>query len=203
VGCGNWSGQGAAWNGRSGMCLGLLVVSLLPFLPVTAHAQQRSPSAETKMQRAEGGSVEDHPSEESPQFKRTGHGGADILTELLVSGGMDTQGIRTNEVPLPQQELNPVKVLRATCFRSVNRVAVRLEIQVPEGPVWTTAEAVLKNENGVTPLKSWPLTPLSPGRAILIFEREAGAGELKATYDIEVHEAGGKRAFFIGQLQFP
>lgn len=137
------------------------------------------------------------------QAASAGSDGDGLLTGLLVSGKMDERGIRTRDVvPGPQDE-SPVKVLQATSFRSVDRVALRLEIQIPGDAPWRMEGAVLQHGGEVLPLKSWPPTALPPGRATLILEKAAGGGELMGNYFLEVREAGGNRALFIRRVDFP
>jgi len=195
----DWSGQGFTWEGLSRGCHGALILLALPFLTTTAHAQQGSSPSETEARREEARRCE-----ESSQAERTASGGVDLLTGLLVAGRMDAEGIHAKDISLRREPESPVKVLKATSFRSVDRVALRLEVQIPEGPPWSMEGIVLRDEAGVeTPLKSWPSTPLPPGRAILILERDAGRGELKGSYALHGREAGGNRTLFIKVVDFP
>ncbi len=123
--------------------------------------------------------------------------------DLLVSGSMDAQGIRAQHVSLEGQPPFPVRVFRVTSFRSVKQVAVRLEVQAPEGAPWSMGGAVLKTDGSETPLKGWPPTPLPPGRSTLVLARKAGEGELKESYTLEVREAGGNRTILILLVVFP
>jgi uncharacterized protein (TIGR02268 family) len=197
------------------MGLGTLVLLVLPLLTTSAYAQQVSgerqvendrllPACEGCAKQLREAQEETRRCEASLQSERAASDGASLLTGLLVSGKMDAQGIRTRAVKLELQAPTFVRVLQATSLRSVNSVAVRLEVQLPEGAPWTLEGAVLKSlKAGELPLKVWPSTPLLPGTSTLVFEREAGWDEMTRTYELEVRESGGSRTFVITGIQFP
>jgi uncharacterized protein (TIGR02268 family) len=211
----DWSGQGFAWDGFSKKGLGTLVLLTLSLLTTTADAQQASgerqvesdhllPSCEGCAKQLREAQEETRRCEASLLAQSAASDGANLLTGLLVSGKMDAQGILVRVVNLPAQAPVPVRVLRATSLRSVNSVAVRLEVQLPEGAPWTLEGAVLRTvDGGELPLKVWPSTPLLPGTSTLVFEREAGRDEMKRTYELQVREAGGSRTIVITGIQFP
>jgi uncharacterized protein (TIGR02268 family) len=210
---GNWSGRSFAWDGLSRGCLGTFILLALSFLTTTAHAQQGErqveaarplPSCESCEKQLQEAQEETQRCKESSQTERTASGGVDILTGLLVSGRMGVHGISTQDVSPQAPPESPVKVLRATAFRSVDRVAVRLEVQIPEGAPWRMESAVLRDggEKDI-PLRGWPSTPLPPGRSTLVLEREAGEGELTGRYSLEVREAGGMRTLLLNEVRFP
>ncbi len=98
-----------------------------------------------------------------------------------------------------------MKVTRAVSFRSAQRLAVWMEVQIPEASSWNLGRVLLVNEaeKVLRSLRVWPQGPLSSGRNTIILELEAGQRELREQYSLELHESGSGRIFTVWGIRFP
>ncbi len=94
-------------------------------------------------------------------------------------------------------------------YHSASRVALKVELNNPEGsPSWTAEDATLTLEGkrgvGLKVLPVWQDGPIAPGgRQFVVVEAEATAEEARGTFTLKMREEGGTRTVTIGGVTFP
>ncbi len=176
---------------------------------VEVHRQKRT--AESYKQELKVKEEEARQLREEVARLRADKAGPGGLRGLLTSGVMATGGVAFKDLAasFTESPTNPLKAGLVMVYRSASRVALKVELNNPEGaPSWTAEDATLTLEGkrgvGLKVLPVWQGGPIAPGgRQFVMVEAEATAEEARGTFTLKMREEGGTRTVTIGGVTFP
>jgi uncharacterized protein (TIGR02268 family) len=143
---------------------------------------------------------------------RAAKGAPDGLRGLIVTGEIDADSGITPMVitrSIAQRPGNPFSMPEVTSYRSKRGVALQLKLVIPAGAAPFTVGGAKLGETGQGELEVlgvWPPGPLVPdteGRARVIVEAKAGAGEARGPFTLTLWEERGPRKIVIDKATFP
>lgn len=176
---------------------------------VEVHRRERT--AESYKQELKAKEEEVRQLREEVARLRADNAGPGGLRGLLASDAMRDGGVAFKDLTgtVTVSPANPLLVGAVRAYHSASRVALKVELNNPEGaPTWTAERGVLalESKRGVSlkVLPVWQNAPIaSGGRQIVAVEAEATAEEARGSFTLKVWEAGGTRTMTIGGVTFP
>lgn len=129
-----------------------------------------------------------------------------LATQVVGDKGVTARGIRQTATLSPASALSFVDV---SSFRSAERVAIKMTLSpLAEGAApWMAEGATLTSNTGeaLRVLPVWQSEPMTSAshEPLVIVEAEALKDEARGPFTLKVWEAGGKRAFILGNVTFP
>ncbi|NVJ27508.1 DUF2381 family protein [Myxococcus sp. AM011] len=131
------------------------------------------------------------------------------LTGLISTQVMDRQGVEGRDVSeFIVRTPNSALVLRqANSYRSVQRVALEVWLEVPTGAQpWMASGASLRGKSGeeLTVLQVWQAEPAAPGgKRQVVVEAQSTPTSTRGPFTLKLWEADGPRTVTLGNITFP
>ncbi|WP_224361122.1 DUF2381 family protein [Hyalangium versicolor] len=122
-------------------------------------------------------------------------------------GGVASENIQWPNRLYTVHKGNALAPMKAWSYRSYNRVAVELQLELLlDGQPWVAEGATLVDAHGrempVLPL--WQAAPVTSKKySSVVVEAEAPPGTLQGPYTLKLWEAGGKRSVILENIVFP
>jgi uncharacterized protein (TIGR02268 family) len=133
----------------------------------------------------------------------------DGLTDLLVDGHLAYEGVACRRInaELDEHPRSALRVQAAWAYRAVDRLAVALVLEGPNGAQPWRAEGaalVATTGPGLKVLSVWQAAPIEPGSPQRVMvEADATQMEARGPFTLTLWEAGGTRPVTLGNVTFP